>query len=76
MEDRILVVNCGSSSLKVAVFSGRCQRIASALAERLGTDQARIKINGQDAPAVTLPRTVRFRPAKRHGGRRTACHVE
>ncbi|WP_404363101.1 acetate/propionate family kinase [Marinobacter sp.] len=40
MEDVILVVNCGSSSLKLALFSRNLERLAGGLAERLGEDGA------------------------------------
>ena len=40
MEDSILVVNCGSSSLKLALFNAKLERIANALAERLNTPEA------------------------------------
>lgn len=40
MEGPILVVNCGSSSLKVALFDEQLTKLASALAERLGKDDA------------------------------------
>ncbi|TNE94273.1 MAG: hypothetical protein EP328_11400, partial [Gammaproteobacteria bacterium] len=36
MDDTILVVNCGSSSLKLALFDQNHKPLASALAERLG----------------------------------------
>lgn len=42
MSVSILVINCGSSSLKYALVSDQAQRIHG-LAENLGTEQARIK---------------------------------
>lgn len=40
MEDTILVINCGSSSLKAALFDTRFTKLASALAERIGKEDA------------------------------------
>ena len=40
MNDRVLVINCGSSSLKLAVFDQNDATLASALAERLGANNA------------------------------------
>lgn len=40
MDDTILVINCGSSSLKLAVFNRQLERIAGGQAERLGNPQA------------------------------------
>lgn len=40
MNDTILVINCGSSSLKIAIFDASFQRLGSALAERLGQSDA------------------------------------
>ncbi|MCW8194727.1 acetate kinase [Proteobacteria bacterium 005FR1] len=48
-----LVINCGSSSLKIAVFDGTLQRVASALAERLGSEEALARVNG--TLSVILP---------------------
>jgi acetate kinase len=49
MEDTVLVVNCGSSSLKLALFDSQHRKLASALAERLNQSDAfaRIKDDGQ-----------------------------
>ncbi|MBW4936327.1 acetate/propionate family kinase [Marinobacter sp. F4206] len=52
MEANILVVNCGSSSLKLAVFNSRLEKIVSALAERLDTDEAFARIAGVDEPTA------------------------
>ncbi|SFR38322.1 acetate kinase [Marinobacter gudaonensis] len=54
MEDTVLVVNCGSSSLKLALFDNRLQKQASALAERLGQDDAFARLGHEDTP-LTLP---------------------
>ncbi|HET8849114.1 MAG TPA: acetate kinase [Marinobacter sp.] len=48
MDDRILVINCGSSSLKAALFDLEHNLIASALAERLNQPDARARIPGLD----------------------------
>lgn len=47
MEGTILVVNCGSSSLKVALFNSQMEKLASGLAERLGKDDAFATIKGR-----------------------------
>ena len=49
MNDRVLVVNCGSSSLKLAVFDRADTTVATALAERLGADNATasLRYNGE-----------------------------
>ncbi|MBN7769239.1 acetate kinase [Marinobacter daepoensis] len=54
MDESILVVNCGSSSLKLALFDHDHQKIASALAERLNQPDAYAKISGDSVP-VPLP---------------------
>ena len=54
MDDSILVVNCGSSSLKLALFDHDHQKITSALAERLNQSDAFARINGDETP-VHLP---------------------
>lgn len=46
MEDTILVVNCGSSSLKVALFDINLRQLTSALAERIGKSDAFARIPG------------------------------
>jgi len=40
MDDTVLVVNCGSSSLKLALFDDHHRKLASAVAERLGRKDA------------------------------------
>lgn len=47
MEGTILVVNCGSSSLKVALFDKQLEKLASGLAERLGKDDAFASVKGR-----------------------------
>lgn len=54
MEASLLVVNCGSSSLKLALFDAHYQKIASALAEKLNNPDAFAKISGDQNP-VPLP---------------------
>lgn len=54
MDANLLVVNCGSSSLKLAVFDGQHRKRASALAERLNCDDAFARISGNEQP-VSLP---------------------
>lgn len=44
--DTILVINCGSSSLKLALFDRSFKQLGSALAERLGSKTPQAKING------------------------------
>lgn len=48
MTDPILVINCGSSSLKMALYrvDGAC--LANALAEKLGRDGAGFRLSGDD----------------------------
>ncbi len=46
MSDTILVVNCGSSSLKVALFDLNLNQLTSALAERIGKRDAFASIPG------------------------------
>jgi len=48
MEDTVLVVNCGSSSLKLALFDGQHRKLASALAERLGQSDAFARIEDRE----------------------------
>ncbi|SNB56020.1 acetate kinase [Marinobacter sp. es.042] len=48
MEDTVLVVNCGSSSLKLALFNNQHRKLVSALAERLGQNDAFAHIDGQE----------------------------
>lgn len=56
MAETLLVVNCGSSSLKLAIFSSNLKRQAHVLAERLGTSDstASIQHNG-DRDSLQLP---------------------
>lgn len=54
MDDTRLVVNCGSSSLKLALFDAQDRLITSALAERLNSRNVRATISGRDSP-VALP---------------------
>ena len=54
MEESILVVNCGSSSLKLALFDQKNRKIASALAEKLNNSDAFARISDDDNP-VKLP---------------------
>jgi len=48
MEGSVLVINCGSSSVKLALYSDQQSTIPTidATAERLGSDEARLKISG------------------------------
>lgn len=55
MEESILVVNCGSSSLKLALFDRHYQKTASALAEKLNHSDAFARIAGDDEPVVLPP---------------------
>lgn len=54
MEGTILVINCGSSSLKIALFDQQLNKLASGLAERLGKDDAFATLQGRQEP-VGLP---------------------
>lgn len=62
MEDTILVVNCGSSTLKLAVFDGVFQVRASGLAERLHHSDATAQLRNHDQP-VKLPPEASHRDA-------------
>jgi acetate kinase len=62
MQDTLLVVNCGSSSLKIALFEKDGQKITSMLAGRLNTPDARIKI-GKKRDLVLLPPNTTHREA-------------
>lgn len=53
MDDQILVVNCGSSSVKIALFSRSGEPLVSAMAEKIGQQDARLI--PEDADAVPLP---------------------
>ncbi|NMT64871.1 acetate kinase [Marinobacter orientalis] len=48
MEETILVINCGSSSLKIALFDGQLNKVSSGLAERLGKDDAFATVKGRE----------------------------
>lgn len=52
MNDQILVVNCGSSSVKMAVFNRSGESLASALAEKIGQSDARLVPKGGDTVAL------------------------
>ncbi len=54
MDANILVVNCGSSSVKLALFDRQYRKRASALAELLNSDAPKARISG-DYPEVALP---------------------
>ncbi|SDX43872.1 acetate/propionate family kinase [Marinobacter mobilis] len=54
MDDPILVVNCGSSSLKIALFTRQEQRLGSLLAENLNTPEACIRLSGEPS-SLNLP---------------------
>lgn len=49
MDDTVLVVNCGSSSLKLALFDGQHRKLASAVAERLNRKGAFAHIDHEEA---------------------------
>ena len=48
MDDQVLVINCGSSSVKIALFDRHRELRASALAERIGQQGARLVPEGHD----------------------------
>lgn len=54
MEDTLLAVNCGSSSLKLALFDRQHRKLASALAEKLNRTDAFARIQG-DHSTISLP---------------------
>ncbi|AHI27981.1 acetate kinase [Marinobacter similis] len=54
MDANLFVINCGSSSLKLAVFDDQHRKRASALAERLNSNDAFARIAGSEQP-VPLP---------------------
>ncbi|WP_148862978.1 acetate/propionate family kinase [Marinobacter fonticola] len=56
MSESLLVVNCGSSSLKLAIYSRNAERQAQVLAERLGTSEAsaNVEYRGQ-RETIRLP---------------------
>lgn len=55
MEDIVLVVNCGSSSLKLALFDKQHRKLASALAERLNQPDAYARISGNNHQISLAP---------------------
>ena len=55
MDETVLVVNCGSSSLKLALFNGQHKKLASALAERLGQNDAFARISGDQSKISLKP---------------------
>lgn len=62
MQHTLLVVNCGSSSLKIALFDKDRQKIASILAGRLNTPDARFRI-GKRRDVTMLPPNTTHREA-------------
>src|SRR5690554_3474513 len=62
MKQSILVVNCGSSSLKLALFDENENKLASAIAERLNGQDAFARIDG-DEQAVRLPASADHKQA-------------
>lgn len=62
MDDQILVVNCGSSSVKIALFSRSGEQQIAALAERIGQSDARLVPDG-GGDAVALPVNADHRKA-------------
>ena len=62
MKQIILVVNCGSSSLKLALFDENENKLASALAERLNRNDAFAKID-DDNRTVALPNGANHKQA-------------
>ncbi|MGM0769847.1 MAG: acetate/propionate family kinase [Pseudomonadota bacterium] len=52
MDDTLLVINCGSSSLKVALFDSELNKLGGGLAERLGHSDAFARLSGE---AETIP---------------------
>jgi len=62
MKQSILVVNCGSSSLKLALFDENEEKLVSAIAERLNEQEAFAQINGDDR-IVELPARANHKQA-------------
>lgn len=62
MKKSILVVNCGSSSLKLALFDENEEERASAIAERLNGQDAFARIDG-DNRSVALPASANHKQA-------------
>lgn len=52
MDDQVLVINCGSSSVKIALFNRDGKLLASALAERIGQSDARLVPEGVEPIAL------------------------
>lgn len=64
MKPFTLVINCGSSSLKLAVFDERMDRIANALAENLGKPEATARVTGHHLKSeIPLPDSSNHRQA-------------
>lgn len=61
MDDQILVINCGSSSVKIALFNRSGDNLISILAEKLGDTDARLVPYGADA--ISLPAKADYRQA-------------
>lgn len=55
MQDSILVVNCGSSSIKLALYQSGDQPAATALAESLGTSDACASVLSDEKSTLSLP---------------------
>lgn len=62
MNQSILVVNCGSSSLKLALFDENEKKIASAMAERLNQADSFAHIDGDNQP-IALPTNTNHKQA-------------
>lgn len=62
MKQSILVVNCGSSSLKLALFDENEGKFASAIAERLNQADSFARIDGDDQ-SVALPANTNHKHA-------------
>src|SRR5690554_500909 len=62
MDESILVVNCGSSSLKLALFDKHLQKTVSALAEKLNKPDTVARLSGDEQP-VKLPDSADHRTA-------------
>jgi len=62
MDAHILVVNCGSSSVKLALFDRHYRKQASAIAELLNSDSPRARISG-NGTEVALPPHARHSDA-------------
>ncbi len=66
MDDLTLVVNCGSSSLKLALFDATENKLASCLAERLNQPDADATLNARGSrKRVELPANAGHRDALR-----------